>query len=162
MPTHTESIMNARTSIEPGVSAWRALDDAMRARIESFLTPAAEVLGNAPFSPEGPLPPDFARDLATGGHALRAAFPALARRVVGVTREGETIAVRVRCEGDHDGPFFRILSPTGRRVSFDVTHHLVVRDGVVVVHRVAIDVRAIVVRIALSEKRDARVSAAAA
>ncbi len=144
--------MNARTCIEPGLPAWSALDEALRSRIEAFLTPAAGAFGSARFSPEGTLPFDFTRDLSTGGQALRAAFPALERRVVEVTHDDEGIAVRVRCEGDHEGPFFRIFSPTGRRVSFDVAHHLVVRDGVVVEHRVAIDVRALVVLIAFSPK----------
>ena len=88
-------------------------------------------------------PPTFVDDLAAGGLGLRAAFPRLARRIVGIDA-GDRVVVRVACDGTHDGDFYGFLIATGRRVRFDERHELLVRGGELAAHRVEIDLRAIV------------------
>ena len=51
--------------------------------------------------------------------------------------------------------FFSILRPTGGSVPFAVVHRLIVPDGVIIEHRVAIDVRAILVLLARAPKCNA-------
>jgi hypothetical protein len=124
---------------------WRALSAGGRAGVAAFLGGARglELLGFECTDPT--LPEDFARDVAAGGKLLRAAFPDLVRSVKSVDRTGpDEILVRVGCEGHHGAAFFGILSPTGRRVAFDVVHSLVVSEGNVVQHRVTLDVPAII------------------
>jgi hypothetical protein len=123
---------------------WRALGEAQRSGIAAFLGGAQRPGAVYDVRSDGPLPEDFARDLARGGPILRDAFPDLARRVVGVDRTEDPTVVRVACEGQQRGAFFRILSPSGRRVTFEVVHTVLVGAGRIVEHRVAIDVRAIV------------------
>jgi hypothetical protein len=129
-------------------ACWSGLGDSERRRVALFLSGARE-RDEAYAVRTRTLPEDFARGLGCCGPALRAAFPELARRIVSViTPAHEAIVVRVACSGEHRGAFFRILSATGRRVSFEVVHCLVVREGRAVEHRVEIDVRGIVSQLA--------------
>jgi hypothetical protein len=136
---------------EPTVARWRALDDAKRARVAAFLADTGVEMSSIRVT--GNVPENFARDLGSGGRTLRAAFPRLVRRVTGVLRHGEHTRIVVACEGEHLGPFFRLFSPTGRRVGFNVVHRLVARDGTVVEHRVTLDVRALIVQLATAPKQ---------
>lgn len=121
-------------------AAWRALAPAARSQVEAFLGGAAPcgvvVAADA-------IPEPFAQDLARGGGRLRAAFPRLARRVVAI-EPGPRLAIRVACDGVHDGEFYGFLRASRRRVRFDELHELIVDGGVLAWHRVAIDLRAIV------------------
>jgi hypothetical protein len=128
-------------------TTWRALGGVERARTSAFLSGAQGPDGAYDVYPDAALPEEFACDFACGGPTLRAAFPHLVRRVIGIDRRGERITVRVACVGDQRGAFFCILSPTGRRVAFDVVHRIVIREGRVAEHRVAIDIRAIVLQL---------------
>jgi hypothetical protein len=133
---------------EAVAARWRPLGEALRARVSAFLDVAR--WPGAPYDVRAaaPIPEDFARDLATGGATLRSAFPGLVRRVHAVHHAGDAITVHVRCVGEQRGAFFRILSPTARRVTFDVVHVVDVRGERVAEHRVALDLRAIVLQLA--------------
>jgi len=124
----------------PLTPAWIALAPAVRARIESFLSrePSSHA---AMVATDAPAP--FADDLRRGGSGLRAAFPALVRRVVAIER-GDRLAIRVASAGAHDGEFYGCLSASGREVSFDELHELALHGDEIVAHRIAIDLRAIV------------------
>jgi hypothetical protein len=136
---------------ERTVARWRVLDDAKRARVAAFLADTDVEMSSVHVA--GNVPENFARDLGSGGRTFRAAFPWLVRRVTGVLRHGEQSRVLVTCEGEHLAPFFRLFSPTGRRVGFNVVHRLVARDGMVVEHRVTLDVRALIVQLATAPKQ---------
>jgi hypothetical protein len=134
---------------------WWGLGAVERARVSAFLS-GASVPGIAfEVYADARLPEQLVRDLACGGMLLRAAFPLLARSVIGVERQGAQTIARVRCLGDHSGAFLRILSPTGRCVAFDVIHRIVSSAESDLRHRVAIDVRAIVVQLVRHRRADA-------
>lgn len=126
--------------------AWRALPPTVRAQIEAFLGGAAPPRGVVAADA---IPEPFARDLARGGGRLRAAFPRLVRRVIAI-EAGARIAIRVACDGVHDGDFYGCLSASRRRVRFDELHELVVDGGALARHQVAIDLRAIVRQLSAS------------
>jgi hypothetical protein len=134
---------------------WLALAREVRERVEAFLEPSAAPRALAT---EGDLPPTFADDLAGGGGQLRAAFPALARRMIAIERGSPSgpsgIEIRIACEGDHDGDFYGLLRPSGRHVRFDEKHELLVRGEEVAAHRVGIDLRAIVRQLSASRAAD--------
>jgi predicted ester cyclase len=94
------------------------------------------------------VPETFARDLARGGGGFRAAFPQLVRRVVKIAASPGRICVRVVCLGEHVGPFFELLTPTGRWVGFHVDHHFAVVAEHVVDDCIAMNLRALVVQLA--------------
>jgi len=81
---------------------------------------------------------------AGGGDAFRDAFPTLVRRVVEIGSCDDLVTVRVACEGDHTGTFFELLSPTHRRVCFDVVHRLALEGALLREDRIVLDVRRII------------------
>lgn len=121
-------------------NAWRALAPAARDRIEAFLARGAPAGERAAVAGGDAMPETFVDDLAGGGARLRAAFPRLARRVIAI-EPGARLAVRVACDGVHDGDFYGTLAASKRRVRFVVHHELALDGGA---HRVSIDLRAIV------------------
>jgi hypothetical protein len=62
---------------------------------------------------------------------------------VGIPRR-QVVTVRVACEGDHTGTFFELLSPTHRRVWFDVVHRLALESALLREDRIVLDVRRII------------------
>jgi len=122
-------------------NAWIALGSDVQARVAAFLDSDGLALAGAKITADAPA--SFLDDLASGGGRLRAAFPRLTRRIVAI-EPGARTCVRVACDGTHDGDFYGCLRASKRRVRFDAAHELVVRDGVLVAHTIAIDLRGIV------------------
>jgi hypothetical protein len=77
---------------------------------------------------------------------LSIAFPRLVRRVT-VVVVGEPIAVRLECEGLHEGMWRGIICPTRRRVTFEEQHEIVVKDGRVVSDRMTLDLQAMLTQL---------------
>jgi predicted ester cyclase len=69
---------------------------------------------------------------------VRTAFPGLIRRLVEVNAS-ERLALKLECEGVHEGPWRGIICPTGRYVLFEERHILAIRDGRVDTDFVAFD-----------------------
>lgn len=141
--------------VAPGVdTAWRKLPLDLRYRVASLFdrsrAPAA-----CTFEVVGPMPEDFAHDIAGGGCGFRTAFPALRRRIAAIVLKPSHTFVRVACQGQHDAPFFDLLAPTKRVVEFDVVHRLVIGPDDVIVDHIVLDLRAIVVQLARSCPRPA-------
>jgi hypothetical protein len=143
-----EQFAAGELEVAPSVrAAWNALAPGVRHRVAAlFARPLA--LAARAFEVEGCIPEDFARDLACGGCGFRVAFPMLARRVVAIVDTPSGTLVRVACRGEHVAPFFDLLSPTERRVQFDVTHRLVVRGESLVEDSLNLDLRALVLQLA--------------
>lgn len=132
---------------------WRALDDAKRAPVASFL--AGTDVETCAVQVTGGLPEGFAFDLSRGGRLFRAAFPGLVRRIASIDQRGEQILIRVACEGEHRATFFGLFSATARRVRFDVNHRLVLCAGTVVEHHVTLDLRALIIQLATAPRKRA-------
>jgi hypothetical protein len=128
-------------------AAWTALALGVRHSVGALFA-RAEPLPVQTFEIEGCLPDCFARDLARGGAGLRAAFPALRRRVIAIDTTPSQVLARVACRGRHLAPFFDLLAPTQRYVRFDVMHHVVLADNHHARDRVTLDLRAILVQLA--------------
>ena len=77
---------------------------------------------------------------------LSIAFPRLTRRVT-VVFVNESITVRLRCEGVHEGMWGDIIPPTRRRIAFAEQHEIVAVDGCVVSDRIALDLEAILMQL---------------
>jgi predicted ester cyclase len=127
-------------------AAWRALPAAARDHLAGFLADAPTARAHV-IAPPG-APASFADDLARGGPALRAAFPTLVRHVAAITRDGDRASIRIGHTGAHAGAFFGLVLPTGRAVTFTITHDLRLDGDRVVDDRVTIDLRAIVRQLA--------------
>jgi hypothetical protein len=134
---------------QAATGGWLRAGDDVRARVGAYFS--ANRAGR-PCESDGALPPAFATDAASGGSALRRAFPVLRLDVVQVEDAPHAVTISVRCEGDHRGTFFGMLAATGRRVSFDVVHRFEVAGGLVTRHRVVVDFRAIVRQIATARR----------
>ncbi len=78
--------------------------------------------------------------------AMPCPSPHTARRchVVEIGSCDDLVTVRVACEGDHTGTFFELLSPTHRRVCFDVAHRLALEGALLREDRIVLDVRRII------------------
>jgi predicted ester cyclase len=126
--------------------AWNALPAAARDHLAGFLAdpPAARAHVIAPPG----APASFADDLARGGPALRAAFPALVRQIAAIARDGDRVTIRIDHAGTHTGAFYDLVLPTGRAVSFTVGHDLRLDGDRVVDDRLTIDLGAIVRQLA--------------
>ncbi len=74
------------------------------------------------------------------------AFPRLLRRVT-VVALGEPIAVRLECEGLHEGMWGGIICPTRRRVTFEEHHEIVAKDGRIVSDRMTLDLHAMLTQL---------------
>jgi predicted ester cyclase len=130
----------ASIDVPPALAeAWFALPMPVRAHVTAYL-------GTEPVATTvvADVPDCFADDLATGGRRLRAAFPALVRRLAAVDVAGDRVEIRIACEGTHDGAFFGLMTPTGRRVRFEERHVLAHAGDRVVVDRLELDLRAVV------------------
>jgi len=127
---------------------WNRLAEEERASVGAFLDGEIAADGAYLVTASARLPREFVADLSAGGPLLRAAFPDLARKVSRVETVGEETVVRVRCLGDHRGPFYRLLSATGKEAGFDVVHRFVHHAEGRCEDRVAVDVRAIVTQLA--------------
>jgi hypothetical protein len=137
-------------------AAWNTLALSLRRRVATlFDRPCAVAVCS--YEIEGPMPEDFARDLAWGGFRFRAAFPTLRRRVVAIVATPSHTFVRIACQGEHVAPFFDLLAPTKRSVQFDVTHRLVIAGDDRIEDRIALDLRAIVLQLAGSSARPSTV-----
>ena len=138
--------------VPPALAApWFALPIPVRAHVTAYLgtEPVAATV-------EAEVPDCFVDDLATGGRRLRAAFPALVRRVAAVEVAGDRVEIRIACEGNHDGAFFGLMTPTGRRVRFEEVHVLVVAHDRVIADRLALDLRAIVRQLGTRPRKQPR------
>lgn len=132
---------------EHATGGWMSSGEVVRAQVSAFLSGIWWRESALDVSTEKGLPEEFAVDLARGGPLLRAAFPDLRRRVIEVAQSPSLVSVRVRCEGGQTGPFFGLLSPTGRAVAFDVVHLIAAGTGHLARHQVAVDMRRIVVQL---------------
>ena len=65
-------------------------------------------------------------------------FPDLRSKVVEIFAAGDAVAVHRRWTGTHEGPF-QGIEPTGRRVEFESTAILKVRDGQICEYRGVVD-----------------------
>ena len=70
--------------------------------------------------------------------AFFAGFPDLRSEVVEILAAGDAVAVHRRWAGTHEGPF-QGVEPTGRRVEFESTAILKVRDGQISEYRGVVD-----------------------
>lgn len=78
--------------------------------------------------------------------AGRRAVPTAIARLRSITGDGMR---SIACAGTHDGLFFDFMLATGRHVFFEEVHILRVRGGRVVEDHVAIDMRAIIRKLAM-------------
>jgi SnoaL-like polyketide cyclase len=96
--------------------------------------------------------PQCARDCigalaqAPNSARLSVAFPRLIRTVVAVV-VGESIRVRVQCDGVHEGMWGEIIRPTKRRVTFAEQHEIVATDERIVSHWTTLDLEAILTQL---------------
>lgn len=127
-------------------TAWSGLPAAARDHLAGFLADPAVARADV-IAPPG-APASFAEDLARGGPALRAAFPALARHVAAIARAGDRVSIRIDHAGAHTGAFYDLVLPTGRAVTFPVVHDLRLDGDRVVDDRLTIDLGAIVRQLA--------------
>lgn len=151
-------------------AAWRQLAAAVRGHVAGFLAdapdapvvpvaPVAPVVPPAPPAPRAKIlaprdaPAAFAADLERGGPALRAAFPALRRRVAAIALHADRVVITIACEATHDGTFFGFMRPTRRAVQFTETHAMRVDGDRVVDDALAIDLRAIIRQLATPAER---------
>jgi predicted ester cyclase len=105
----------------PALGNWRLLPRYLRLHIAAFADA-----------------PDAAR--------VSIAFPRLVRRVT-VVALGEPIAVRLECEGLHEGMWGGIICPTRRRVTFEEHHEIVAKDGRIVSDRMTLDLHAMLTQL---------------
>jgi hypothetical protein len=133
--------------------AWDLLDEAVRSHISRFLS--CDGLGQrpsgancVPYAATSSLPERFTTDIRSGGAGLRRAFPGLARKVVQVSTTARGVMVEVACTGEHAGPFYGLLCPTGRGVCFSEIHDLRLESGVLVEDAVALDLRSVLYQLA--------------
>ncbi len=141
-------------------SRWNELPPRVHAYLRGFLTLASG--GEQPdhvAAADLAVPPSFHNDLIGGAPRLRAAFPGLAREVIGI-EGGDHLVVRIACTGTHDGPFFGFMVATGRRVRFEELHVLRVRNGRVVEDEIAIDMRLIIRQLAAESEGSPRAARA--
>ena len=85
-------------------------------------------------------------DVAEITTRLATAFPQRVRRVTAIALSAP-IVVSLECEGLHEGMWGDIISPTGRRVSFEEEHEIVAVDGRIVSDRVTLDLPVIVAQL---------------
>jgi predicted ester cyclase len=133
--------------------AWELLDDVIRSQISEFLASEGSVQKSrtakcVPYRATGSLPERFMTDIRSGGAGLRCAFPGLVRTVERVSRTMRGVAVEIVCKGEHTGPFYDLVCPTGRDVCFSEFHDLLLARGVLVEDRVAVDVRSVLRQLA--------------
>ena len=74
--------------------------------------------------------------------AFFAGFPDLRSEVVEIFADGNSVAVHRRWAGTHEGAF-QGVEPTGRRVEFESTAILTVRDGQIAEYRGVLDLLAL-------------------
>ena len=70
--------------------------------------------------------------------AFFAGFPDLRSEVVEILAAGNSVGVHRRWAGTHEGPF-QGVEPTGRRVEFESTAILTLRDGQITEYRGVVD-----------------------
>jgi predicted ester cyclase len=120
---------------------------------DAFTSGESHAPPSIPEGPEGDRAREriaMAGDIKKAAIRLATAFPQLVRRVTVVATSAWSdppIAVRVACEGVHEGMWGDIICPTRRRVAFEEQHQIVVTDGQVVLARIVLDVPAIVVQL---------------
>jgi len=132
--------------------AWELLDDVIHSQISEFLaderSAQSKTEKSVPYGATGSLPERFMTDIRSGGAGLRRAFPGLVRTVNRVSRTMRGVAVEIVCRGEHTGPFYDLVCPTGRDVCFSEFHDLLLPRGVLVEDRVAVDVRSVLRQLA--------------
>ena len=151
VPTQGEHVEDP-LDVDGRALAYFGLGAAARSKVEAFLDGESALEGAYVVHGRTRLPDAFVRDLERGGPVLRRAFPDLVRRVVSVELAGEETLVRVRCEGEQQGAFYRLFSATFKHTTFDVVHGFVPQEARPV-HRISIDVRAIVTQLAEPSKQ---------
>lgn len=105
----------------PALTEWRLLPRYVRLHIASFAD-------------------------AADAASLSIAFPRLVRRVTAVV-SGQPIAVRLECEGLHEGMWRGIICPTRRQVTFEEQHEIVAEDGRIVSDRITLDLQAMLTQL---------------
>ena len=78
--------------------------------------------------------------------SLSIAFPRLVRRVTAVVLGGP-IAVRLECDGLHEGMWRGIICPTRRRATFEEQHEIVAKHGRIVSDRITLDLHAMLTQL---------------